>query len=199
MSKTPERPGHQGVHADAFRSAEKLGDHLSTGELEARECTPFTHKWICQDRVMLLIVGLMKRSFIECECDSGTSSERVKPRRRGGAVRERDISDSDSSAREEDVQKETEGKRREPSWQPTISFGVKQRACWEPQRCADSTLSTQTKHESVSSHNTLICLSQQIHQLNYKVYWQRVNRCNTSTVMSVHNIKSTAAYFTHGS
>lgn len=64
---------------------------------------------------MLLIVGLMKRSFIEYECDSGTSSERVKPRRRGGAVRERDISDSDSSAREEDVQKETEGKRREPS------------------------------------------------------------------------------------
>lgn len=35
--------------------------------------------------------------------------------KRGGAVRERDISGSDSSARERDVQKETEGNRHEQS------------------------------------------------------------------------------------
>lgn len=81
--------------------------------------------------------------------------------------------------------RETSRKRHERSWQPTISFGVKERACWEPQWCADSTLSARTKHESVSTHNMLICLSQQIHQLNYKVYWQQVNRCNPSTVMPV--------------
>lgn len=42
-----------------------------------------------------MIAGLMKRRFIECECEP----ERVNEER-GGAVRERDISGSDSCERE---------------------------------------------------------------------------------------------------
>lgn len=49
----------------------------------------------------------MKRSIIECECESGTSSRRVEKRGRGDAVRERDISNCDSLASEGDIQKET--------------------------------------------------------------------------------------------
>lgn len=162
MSQTPERPrSHRGVHAEASQSEEKQNesDNLFVGESAPQGCTPFTNKWICQDWLILLIVGLMKRRLIECECEP----ERVSKER--AALSEKETLVALTARRERDVQKETEGNRHERSWQPAISFGVKQRACWEPQWHVDSTLSTRTKHKSVSSHNTLICLSKQIHQL----------------------------------
>lgn len=85
--------------------------------------------------------------------------------RRGAALSEKETLVALTALREKDVQKETEGNRHEQSWQPAISFSVKQRACWEPQWHVASTLSARTKHKSVNTHNTLICLSKQIHQL----------------------------------
>lgn len=73
------------------------------------------------------------RLIIGCESDSGREDEK-----RGGAVRERDVSGSDSSASERDEQDETR---------------------------AELTARSQLQCEAVNTHNTLICLSKQIYQL----------------------------------
>lgn len=65
-----------------------------------KDFVPFTHTLICQDRLILLIVRLMNRRFTECECKLA----RVK--KRGGTVREWEVSGSDSSVRERCAQRD---------------------------------------------------------------------------------------------
>lgn len=89
---------------------------------------------------MVLIAGLM-RLIIGCARDSGREDEK-----RGGAVRDGDVSGSDSSARGRDEQDETRAEltaRNQLQCEAECMLGATV-ACGQ---------------YSVNTHNTLICLS----------------------------------------
>lgn len=132
MSQTPERPGHRGIPL-------KLKP-LSLRESRARVIICSLRVWAPRLHTVYQQINLSRLTrCIDCRADEEQvdwmwmwvrEGEWIK---RVEALSEKEtlvaLTARQERERERDVQKEMEGNWHEQSWQPAISFSVKQRAC----------------------------------------------------------------------